>query len=76
MPDPDQEDYFDPEPWDDDLIGPERTEPDFESEALEEYWQHRDEAHGGAACDCPALHPADWPAPDPDHPSFAEEAPF
>lgn len=34
----------------------------IEEQAAEEYWQHRDEMHGGGECDCPL---PEWPEPAP-----------
>jgi len=40
--------------WEKDVeSSPMREEPDFDEIAEEEYWRHRDEAHGGRECDCP-----------------------
>jgi hypothetical protein len=78
MPDDD----YEPDHWQeykDDLVmgrinedGSQREpdEPDF---AAIEYAEHCDDAHGGAACDCPL--PLIEPA-QPGDPDYAEEAPF
>lgn len=44
---PDDDDWYDDDP------GPERDPEDADIErAYEEYWEHRDTAHGGGECDC------------------------
>ena len=61
------DDWYD----DDDLIGPERDPEDADIErGYEEYWEHRDDAHGGKECDCPR---PEWPASDVE---YSDEAPF
>lgn len=67
----DPDDYYEPDPdegyepddifWDDDLTGPEQTEPDFDAESAAEYAEHCDEHHGGGECDCPPPPPREPP---------------
>jgi hypothetical protein len=51
------EDDEDQEPDDDDRddYGHEPDEPEWDSIDSAEYWNHRDEAHGGEECDCGSL---------------------
>jgi hypothetical protein len=57
----DRDDDYEPDPTD-----------YLEQEAMDEYWRHCDEAHGGKPCTCP---PGEPPAPEPPG-GYSDEPPF